>query len=303
MVNHYSNGTDTKSNALAIEQMYAEAKGFDVLPEATFWIGKRRDRSGDIHIVDWFFTKMAGVGAGLKGVSAGPGKFGFSWYKTDGDSTDTRPANRLNAELLEINSNAGGKADLFFTYVSSDFIGGTSGAGVTLRHQQVLGAGMNNTLWLQFANGSASLESNFGDLTRKSSAKSMRLVQSFNWQSGAFGGQTIALIGTSEDNAGLKTTASTLGGRVSYGVTRNFKMVGEAGVSRYKTDGSPAAQLTKLTIAPTLSINSDFWSRPELRLYVTTAKWNAGAGNPTGQVNLASKTSNTSAGAQVEWWF
>ena len=174
---------------------------------------------------------------------------------------------------------------------------------MTLRHQQALGANFSNTLWLQFANGSASLESNFGDLTRKSSANSLRLVQSFNWQSGAFGGQTIALVGTSEDNTGRKTTASTLGGRVSYGITRNFKMVGELGVSRYKTDGSNAAQLTKLTIAPTLSINSDFWSRPELRLYVTTAKWNAAAGNVTGQPNLVGKTSNTSAGAQVEWWF
>lgn len=303
MVYHYSNGTNTKNNELGIEQMYAEVKGFDVLPEGTFWIGKRRGRRGDVHIVDWFFTDHKGVGAGVSGLSVGSGKLGLAWYKTDGDSSDTRPGNRLLAEVLGIDSNPGGKTNLFFTFVNGDFTGGTSGIGASLRHDQNLGGGLSNTLWAQMATGSASLESNFGDLTRKSSAKSYRLVDSINWQSGRFGGQALALVGSSEDNNGKKTVATTLGGRMSYGVTKNFKMVGELGVSRYKTDGSDAARLTKLTIAPTLSVDSDFWSRPELRLYVTTAKWNGAAGNVTGQANLASKTSNTSAGAQVEWWF
>jgi len=303
MVTHYSNGTDTKNNDLAIEQMYAEVKGFDVLPEGNFWIGKRRGRRGDVHIVDWFFTDMKGVGAGVSGISVGSGKLGFGWYKTDGDSTDTRPGNRLNLEVLGIASNAGGKANLFFTYVKGDFTGGTSGLGVSLRHDQQLGTSFSNTLWAQVATGSASLESNFGDLTRKSGAKSYRLVESINWQAGVLGGQALAVLGSSEDNAGKKTTATTLGGRVSYGVTKNFKLVSELGASRYKTDGADAATLTKFTFAPTLSVNNEFWSRPELRLYVTTAKWSKGAGNVTGQSNFADKTKGTSAGAQVEWWF
>ncbi|MFD2451219.1 carbohydrate porin [Ideonella paludis] len=58
-----------------------------------------------------------------------------------------------------------------------------------------------------------------------------------------------------------------------------------------------------MTLAPTLSINSDFWSRPELRLYVTHGQWNKAAGNVTGQAGFADKTSGTSYGAQVEWWF
>jgi maltoporin len=303
MVTHYSNGTDIKNKELAIEQMYAEVKGFDVLPEGSFWIGKRRGRRGDVHIVDWFFTDMKGVGAGVGGISVGSGKLGFAWYKTDGDSTDTRPGNRLNLEVLDIASNPGGKTNLFFTYVNGDFTGGTNGLGFSVRHNQDLGGNFSNTLWAQVATGSASLESNFGDLTRKSGAKSYRLVDSINWQNGRFGGQALALIGNSEDNNGKKTTASTIGGRVSYGITKNFKMVSELGFSQYKTDGSDTAKQTKLTIAPTLSVNSDFWSRPELRLYVTTAKWNAAAGNVTGQAGFADKTKGTSGGAQVEWWF
>jgi maltoporin len=192
---------------------------------------------------------------------------------------------------------------LFFTYVNAGFTGGTSGFGASVRHNQDLGGKFSNTLWVQAATGAASLESNFGTLTRKSSAKSLRIVDSINWQNGAFGGQALALLGKSEDGNGLSTMASTIGGRVSYGVSKNFKLVSELGVSRYKTDGSEAATQTKFTIAPTLSVNSDFWSRPELRMYVTTAKWSKGAGNVTGQAGFADKTKGTSAGAQVEWWF
>jgi maltoporin len=308
MVNHYTNATDTNGNGPAFEQMFAEAKGFDIAPEATFWIGKQRGRRGDVHIVDWFFTDMKGVGTGMKGINVGSGKLGVAWYKTDGDSSATKPGNRLNAEWLGVDANTDGKINLFATVTKGQFSGGTGGYGLTLRHDQanlgqVAHAKISNTLWLQAAAGSTSLESNFGDLTRKASATSWRIVESINWQAGVFGGQAIALIGASEDNAGKKTTASTLGGRMSYGVTKNFKMVADLGFSQYKPEGEATARLTKFTLAPTLSINNEFWSRPELRLYVTTAKWSKGAGNVTGVTSLADKTSGTSAGAQVEWWF
>ena len=117
----------------------------------------------------------------------------------------------------------------------------------------------SNTLWLQVSQGSAGLNSNFGDLSA--------------------------------------------GSKISYGIKKNFKLVSELGLSQYKPEGGATARLTKFTIAPTLSIDNTFWSRPELRLYVTSAKWNSAAGNVTGNAAFANKTSGTSAGAQVEWWF
>jgi maltoporin len=310
MVNSYTNATDNPgSNGLAFEQLYGEAKGLDVLPEATFWVGKARGRRGDVHIVDQFFVDMKGVGTGVKGISLGSGKLGVAWYKTDGTVDATllkqQPGNRLNVEVLGLDANTDGKANLFFTATKGDFDGGTGGFGATLRHDQakLFGTGISNTLWLQYAQGSTSLEANFGDLTRKSSAKSTRIVESINWQTGAFGGQAIALIGTEEDNNKVKTTASTIGGRVSYAMTKNFKLLVEAGHSQYKPQGGTTAKLDKLTIAPTLAIGPDFWSRPEFRFYFTSAKWNAAAGNVTGQASLASKTSGNSAGAQIEWWY
>lgn len=125
-------------------------------------------------------------------------------------------------------------------------------------------------------------------------------METINGQSGKLGGQAMLLIGSAKDEAGGKTDTASVGGRLTYGVTKNFKLVGEAGFTRVKEAGAAAANLTKVTIAPTLSTGPDFWTRPELRFYVTSAKWNDAA---KGGVGIADKSSGTSYGAQVEWWF
>ncbi|WP_284616924.1 maltoporin [Aquabacterium humicola] len=308
MVNHWTPATEPAGGKgfdqnLHVEQMFAEAKGFDIAPQATFWIGKERGRRVDVHIVDTFFTEMTGVGAGFKGQPLGAGKFGVAYYRTDSDAA--RPGNRVNLEYVGLPANADGQLNFFVTATKGDFADGKSGFGLTLRHDQgkLFGTGLSNTLWLQFAQGSAGLNSNFGDLTAGSAAKSWRIVESFNGQSGALGGQAMLLLASEKDRSGKKTDSSSLGGRVSYALSRNFKMVAELGYSQFKPQGGQTAKLTKLTIAPTLSIGPDFWSRPEFRLYATSAKWNRAAGNVTGQDAFANRTSGTSYGAQVEWWF
>jgi maltoporin len=206
---------------------------------------------------------------------------------------------------VDVPTNTDGKLNLFATLTKGDFDGGKSGAGLTLRHDQanLFGTGLSNTLFVQFAQGSAALNANFGDLTAGSKARQWRIVESFNGQRGALGGQAMLLLASQTDGLGVRTTSASIGGRISYAFTRNFKLLTEAGYSQYKPEGSPTAKLAKLTIAPTLSTGPDFWNRPEFRLYVTTAKWNAPAGNVTGQAALDGETRGTSYGAQVEWWF
>ena len=303
MVNHYTPGTDTSGTGPGIEQMFAEAKGFDIAPNATFWIGKARGRRGDVHIVDTYFIDMAGVGAGFRGQPLGAGNFGVAFYKTDGGTT--QPGNRLNVEYMGLPVGADGALNFFLTATKGDFTGGKSGLGLTARHDQgkLFGTSLSNTLFVQYAQGSASLNANFGNLTAGSQAKSWRVVESVNGQSGALGGQAIVLMASEKNAAGSKTDSATVGGRASYALTKNFKLVGEAGYSQFKPQSGSTAKLTKVTIAPTLSVGPDFWSRPEFRLYVTSAKWNTAAGNVTGQTAFANKTSGTSYGAQAEWWF
>lgn len=300
MTNHYTGNTDTDGKGLAIEQLWAEVKGFDILPEATFWIGKERGRRGDVHIVDTFFTEMKGVGAGVKGIG---GHFGIAYYKNDEQAN--KPGHRVNLEWMGVDVNEGGKLNGWITFTKGQFTGGKAGTGLAIRHDQskLFGTGLSNSIWVQFSQGSAGLNSNFGDLSAGSKAKGWRIVETFNGQSGNIGGQGMLLLASETDASGKTTKSTSVGGRVSVGISKNFKFVTEAGVSQYRPEGGQTARLTKLTLAPTLSIDNSFWSRPELRLYVTSAKWNKAAGNVTGNSAFANKTSGTSAGAQVEWWF
>lgn len=306
----YNAATDSGNASFNLAQMYAEGKGFDVAPDATFWVGKRFYGRADVHIVDTFFVKMDGVGGGAYGIPAGPGKLGLAYFRDDGAVNSNRSGTRFNADLSDLPVNPGGKLRFVGTAVNADFAGGSNGFGLTAQHDQAdfLIAGMKNTLWLQTAKGSAGLDANFGSLSAASGDKSWRIVESINWQKGRFGGQALALWQTDRLAAG-KTDSTSFGGRVSYGVTKNFKMVAELGRSQKRPEGGATQKLTKFTLAPTLSTGPDFWSRPELRFYVTKARWNqaanaaAGVNGLTGVPANAGKTSGTSFGVQAEMWF
>jgi sucrose porin len=41
-------------------------------------------------------------------------------------------------------------------------------------------------------------------------------------------------------------------------------------------NGKGKGGLTKVTVAPTLTFDSGYWSRPQLRFFVTYAKWDKG---------------------------
>ena len=324
MFNEYNPGTDIGGSSSSFEQMYVEGKGFDLAPDANFWIGKRFYGRSDVHILDTFFVRMDGVGAGVDSIALGGGKLGIAYFSSDsfkgfgdpGNGLSTNPGNRLNLDLTELPVNPGGALRITATFTQGHFDNvtdgkGTSGFGLSLQHKQELnGIGGANTAWLQYAQGSAGLDGNFGTGTAPSGVKKWRAVESFTWQTGPFGGQAVALFGQHDKddiNAIAKYKEASIGGRASYALTKNFKLVAEAGYMTKKPDGSPTQKLAKFTFAPTLSTGPGFFNRPELRLYVTTAKWNDAANAASGLGGLTGlgdgKTRGTSYGAQAEIWF
>jgi maltoporin len=105
------------------------------------------------------------------------------------------------------------------------------------------------------------------------------------------------------------STWTTLGVRPVYALAENFKLQAEVGVTNFKSSNNPdTARLTKITLAPTISMGRGYWARPELRAFVSYGKWNDAA---TASVNAANNggpvygnnTSGTSVGLQVEAWF
>jgi len=312
MTNFYSPNSEANNATANVEQAYVDIKGLDFAPQATFWMGKKRDRN-DVHIVDTFFVNMSGVGAGVSGVALGDSgaKMASAIYKTDsGDHSAPagHGAARAHVDFYDIGVNPGGKLRVIGTVSKGDDGGttvkGTSGYGVSVEHVQgeFLGLGGDNHVWLQMAQGSTALNQGFGDPTAPSSTKSWRIVESFTLQSGNLGGQTLAMFEQDKTAAG-KTNATSFGGRLSYAVTRNLKLLAELGISTRKPDGQPEQHLTKITLGPALSNGPKFWNRPELRFYVTHATFNSAAANDPANELPAGKTSGTSYGAQVEIWF
>jgi len=247
-------------------------------------------------------------------------------------------ASRINLEYSTNNVNPGGWLRVLAGFVNSEetysnTVGGEEfkghkGASLTIQHYQhnLFELGGGNTVWLQYAQGSSALNGGFAKafnnrgtdgndwvpdqtgnnwLEDHSTAKSYRIADTFTWQIGAFGGQVLAHLQESDNvhpTSPFKTRGTTVGGRVAYSFTTNFKLVGEAGISTKKVGDSDTQRLTKFTIAPTLATGAGFSDRPELRLFYTRANWNdaaaaGGNGLPT------DKTSGNRYGVQAEiWW-
>jgi maltoporin len=322
MTNFYSPATETNKSSnvndnFGVEQAYVEMKGFDFAPGVLFWMGKRRDRD-DVHIVDTFFTNMSGVGAGVEAIPVGSGgmKFGFSGYKSDGNTgsgvdQNQIPANgnaRVHVQLYDIGINNGGKLRLVGSYGHADSHGGVTqgeqGWGATVEHVQenFLGLGGGNHMWLQYASGSLDLNQGFGNSTTSTDSDGWRFVESPTWQVGALGGQAIALYQHNSE-PGNSSDQYSIGGRVSYAISKNIKWLTELGYAQKNPAHAPSENLTKLTLGPALSTGPDFWKRPELRLYVTWADFNDAAALDPSNGLPADKNSGLSYGAQVEIWF
>jgi maltoporin len=116
-------------------------------------------------------------------------------------------------------------------------------------------------------------------------------------------GQALAMIGQQQDKDALGNTVKakefSIGARVGYALTKNFKLVGEVGTSIWDITGADKQQVSKFTIAPTLTTGPDFYNRPELRFYVSGSKLNDGAAAARG----TTKKTFSTVGFQAEVWF
>lgn len=295
------------------EQAFVEMGGFSFAPEAKFWVGQRRLRLQDVHIVDYNLVNYGdNQGAGVTDIALGGGaKLGlgvFTGEKFDSTMSVGVQATRLNADVSEIGTNPGGKLRVLLTAVNGTGLANSnSGSGISLVHNQsdFLISGLNNALFVQSSNGHARIDGEFESIDGINAGKqSTRIADSLSWQMGPLGGQTLVSYQTNKDDkTGVETKDTAIGGRISYAFSKNFKLLVDAATTT-RTGAGADQRLDKLTIAPTLSVGPDFYSRPELRFYVTMANWNdaAGAANAL-SFGAGGKTSRTIAGVQYEvWW-
>ncbi len=289
-----------------INQLYVVGKGYDVAPNVAFWIGRRFYHRADVHFDDSFYV-MGGLqgstGAGVDEINTGFGSLGVAFFRSPDDS-NTNPGSLLNVDLQGMPVNPGGKLRVTASFTKFGGAGGKDGAGLSLQHiQSGLFGGADNTLWLQAARGSTGADMGFGTATANSDTRTWRIADSLAWLNGPMTFQTLLHYGHAEvPKAGGGTDSAktwSLGGRVAYAFTKNFKLQGELGTANTKPDGMSSQSVTKLTVAPTLTVGPNFYDRPELRFYVSAFNMNDAYALANGQ----SKKNKTAAGFQLEVWF
>jgi maltoporin len=325
MANYQRQTGDGSSSRADLNQFYVEGSGLaGALPDVSFWIGRRFYGRADVYILDTHFVRMDGTGLGVHGIAWGGAKLGIAYFRVDagsgaplGTRTSQRPARRVNIDVSDIALGGHGQLRATATFTRGDGEpatgeSGTHGFAFSVQHDVRLdGIGGAHRAWLQYAQGSAALDANFGTMTASPAVARWRVVESMTWQSGALGGQAVALVGRHDADPAHGVAARhaelSIGARVSYAGSQHIKLVAEAGHMEKRPDGGATQRLTKLTLAPTWSVGPGLLDRPELRLYVTMARWNeaanagAGFGGLTGLDDGA--TRGTSWGVQLETWF
>jgi maltoporin len=315
----YNNPTGGLSNAgvFAHREAYIETGGYDFMPTAKYWAGRRLFRD-DVHVVDTFFIYMAGgrqeSGAGVFDVPLGQGKLGIHVFRSDQEMEPTdnhENATRLTADLYDLPVNPGGKLRLIGAFYSGQFKDGTQGTALTIKHDQAnfVLPGLTNSLWLQGSTGYGALNTGFGgpgslngDLNAASGTRAWRLIDSVMWQHGRFGGQAMAEIEYDrKELGGASSRGTSLGGRISYDLGQHVRLLSEGALTTRADSAGDLQRLNKLSVALALGLQPGFMSRPELRLYLTRLDWNAAAA--AARSSLAGRSGTTLCGLQLEsWW-
>lgn len=313
MANFFEPNSGASGNNWGLAQMFVEARNVDFLQGGTAWIGKRYYNRPDIHVLDLKMVHMDGTGGGVDGIKVGPGKFGYALMRNDSGSTSSATRHHFLYHGVPLTSSSGLNFDATFINADSAIPGSKGGYALSVAHKQAGILGGDNTLWLQYADGAGVTNSmgQVGSLLAGSSTEQFRIGDQLIWSvTPEFTGSANFIYQSTKTAAGTQKWTS-IGARPTYALHENFKLVLDVGHDTIKPAGGGATQkLTKVTFAPVLTAGKGFWSRPELRAFVTHAKWNsaaqaaAAAGSTLSSTGVfGSNTSGTSYGIQVETWF
>ncbi len=307
----YTPTSDIGDEKLSVAQMFVEAKNLDFMRGGVVWIGKRYYNRPDIHMIDFKYLHGDGVGGGVAGLPLGVGKFSYGLFRNDLDKNTSATRHSFSYDGVAVNPDGSLKFDVSLINKDSSVAGAHNGWSASLIHIQDKVLGGDNKFGLQYGVGAGTKIGGTGDIMQGSDVKRSRVFDTIAWQiTPEFGGSALALLQKDRSNAGSQTWTS-FGVRPVYALSDNFKLQLELGHDRIKpAAGGATQQLTKLTFAPTIAAAKGFWSRPELRAFVTYAKWNdAAQASATAGSTLSSSgvfggnTNGTSAGLQVEaWW-
>lgn len=324
-------------------------KSSSMFKDATVWVGRRFYQRHDVHMVDYFFWNNSGDGAGIENIDFGFAKFhaayiqqdfgNVSWgdFKNSGSLPYSNPSGKLivgsyDFRLTDIVTNPGGSlsvgiqlqkpANLKSVDEKAGQSSGNTNGGwrLDLMHTQGGILGGNNMFSVNYGVGSPLW--GWYNADRGDKNKRMEVLDQFFIQPtkdfglcvfGMYRNQTIVTNVTGPESTGTQK-ATMLGVRPQYAISEHFSIAGEIGYETLERDkffapGTSKNTLTKETIALQWSPQRSWWSRPQIRLFITNASWsadknpNAGWQTYTPANFTSSQTSGRSYGVQIEaWW-
>ncbi|KAA8597723.1 carbohydrate porin [Vibrio sp. 10N.286.52.C3] len=332
------NCVDGDGHDIQFREGFVEMGGFDFAPESVFWAGKRYSSSNtSSHQFDWEYIQYNGTGGGIDKIDLGFAKMDIGVYAfLPSDRNGEEPVDgtvqgysddfSLNVWFKQI---AGSQLDVQLvahTMEEHSWHKGaaTNGVGVTALYNfdgfYNLANGFSR-MTLQYGEGLAagdSLGKNGWGFANSEDTKSSRVVfdgvvnLSESWELSTF-----AFYQTDSDYApwsdwsnaatkGYDRDVFAIGVRPHNQITKNFAMqyeIGYENVSEDKVDGADGG-LYKVTVAPTLMLESGFWARPQIRAFVTYAQWDDEASSKVDSgYTRDGQTDTLNFGVQAEVWF
>ncbi|WP_058911487.1 maltoporin [Entomohabitans teleogrylli] len=343
------NCQDDDGKEVQFREGFAELSGLDFAPDVTFWAGKRYSSSNtSSHQFDWEYIQYNGTGGGFDNLDLGFARFDAGVYAfSPTDETNAYPVDRKDQGYPDDYS-----LNLWFKKIAGsgfdlELIGhhmnrnenhpdaAEHGYGVTGLYNFDGFYGLSDgysRIALQYGRGLAagdSLGKNGWGWANLNNTQSWRVVLDGMASLGEWEISTFAFYQQdknyrwwSSDKDGWGRKSWVAGVRPYQQITKNFAMQYELGYEyldddNYKgVNGKGKGGLTKVTVAPTLTFDSGFWSRPQLRFFVTYAKWDKGVADAldgnynwgtntidAGGYSRSGETDTVNFGVQAEVWF
>jgi maltoporin len=327
------------ATTFSLREAYATARNvWSAQPNATFWAGARFYDRHDVHIQDYFYRDPSGFGGGIDDIALGDRlKMAAAWI--GGNEDELNPNGTVpKGDLFRLNKNTfdfkfygmnAGRARVSVAVDLSHFNGDTvetSDPPIVLGDN--FGAALAGIVEWPFTNGRDKLAIQYGTgvasdfrsvLTPPSGRTfapgehvdlsalwQFRIVNDFLLEHrGPWQFQATTVYQELDNGAATNNRVRwvSIGGRPVYKLGRFFSLATEAGWDYTLQSDLPGGSLFKLTVAPQITPELKFLSRPSLRAFATWAHWSETFRGQIATASYPDDVSGAAFGVQLEsWW-
>lgn len=301
---------DFDDTVLAVEESFFRLSntGAGTLSGGSVWAGMRFYRRRDVHINDYYWWDMSGLGVGVEEADLGIGTASLAYFARSGPdlegALDDAPGyHRLDARLEDIALGGQWSLDLgadLRVGLEADGPESEIGTMLTMAYTRADTFGGEATLALQAGLGPATTLANVSDPAAEADALAGRALATTTFDiGGGIVGQAVALAEWQSDGREWVS----IGARPVFPLFEPIYLAVEGGIDHVWDAGGEARTLGKATVAleykPT---GGAFFDRPVARVFATTAAWNEGAEAAGIAPDLDNRTGVT-VGVQVEHWW